>query len=288
MRKQSRAIVQLVMSAVMLCIVALSVSAATYAWFSSNSVVITERVSGKSNTDTVDLLVSGTGGTDFRGSKETAVVRIGSSDLKELMPVSTADLKHFVYNDGIVEEKAVHFTKTEEEYYYHGRVYLKAEAVNHTDGEVLALYLDGAGERGELFRNATANVWNTARLGLTFDGGAPIILRVGEGRNPDREKAVPAYLNGTKLADNQVIDSSGEVLRAVNDPSVPLGKHMLGQSGTAANGVEPMLLMELNRIYTVDIYVYLEGCDPDCSEMVQKSSLDLYLAFYGILTRRDG
>ena len=288
MRKHGGYIVKLALSAVMLCIVALSVSAATYAWFSSNSVVRTDRVSGKSNTDTVELLVSGTGGADFKGRKETAIVKIGSSDLNELMPVSTADLKHFVYNDGIVEDMAVHFSKTEEDYYYHGRVYLKAEAVNHDSGEVLALYLDGADERGEFFRNATGNVLNCVRLGLTFDGGTPFIFRVGEEQNPDREKAADTYLYGTKLADNQVIDSSGEVLRAVYDPSVPLKQYMLGQNGTTENVVKPMLLMELNKIYTVDIYVYLEGCDPDCTEMVQQSSLDFYLAFYGILTRRDG
>ena len=45
----------------------------------------------------------------------------------------------------------------------------------------------------------------------------------------------------------------------------------------------PLMYMELNRIYTVDVYLYIEGCDPDCSDSIGLQEADLHLAFYGIL-----
>jgi hypothetical protein len=44
------------------------------------------------------------------------------------------------------------------------------------------------------------------------------------------------------------------------------------------------MYLELNQIYAVDIYFYLEGCDPDCSDSVSLDGADLHLAFYGVLT----
>ena len=48
---------------------------------------------------------------------------------------------------------------------------------------------------------------------------------------------------------------------------------------------KPLLTMEVNRIYPVDIYFYLEGCDPDCSNSIQYSTVDLQLGFYGVLSQ---
>ena len=43
--------------------------------------------------------------------------------------------------------------------------------------------------------------------------------------------------------------------------------------------------MQLNKIYTVDIYYYLEGCDPDCSNSIQYSTVELQLRLYGVLSQ---
>ena len=48
-----------------------------------------------------------------------------------------------------------------------------------------------------------------------------------------------------------------------------------------------LLEMELNRIYTVDVYFYLEGCDPDCSDSVSDQEADIHLAFYGVIDRGE-
>ena len=270
----------------MILVIALSLTTATYAWFASNSVVRTDHVISQTDTDTVELLVSETGGDAFHGGSEAVIARVNNTATEELMPVSTADLKNFVYNAGSIDGMAVHFTKTEDEYYYHGRIFLRADAVNHENDERLALYLDESEEMGPLFRNATGNVLNAVRLGLTFDGETSYIFRVSEEQNSGQDRVHNTKLNGVELGENQVIDSSHDTLQAVADPSVPLEEYMLDREGTiSGNTSKPLLQMELNRIYTLDIYVYLEGCDPDCSEVTQLGSMDFYLAFYGILTK---
>lgn len=283
--KYMRYYVKLAASAFMMIVIAMSFTTATYAWFTSNRVVHTDKVVSRSSTDTVELLVSSTGGYDFRGSSEAVISRVNDTSSDELMPVSTADLRNFVYNDGSVEAMAVHFTRTENEYYYHGRIYLRADAVNHGDNEKLALYFDESDEKGALFQSDEDSVLNSLRLGLVIDGEEFSIFRVSEESNPGQDRLGNTRLNGIELGENQVIDSSQGILQAVSDPSVPLGDYMVDMDGTdKGNTVKPILLMDLNRIYTMDIYVYLEGCDPDCTEAAQLGSLDFYLAFYGILT----
>lgn len=47
------------------------------------------------------------------------------------------------------------------------------------------------------------------------------------------------------------------------------------------------MTMDLNQIYPVDIYFYLEGCDPDCSDDLSFDIADLHLAFYGVLQQEE-
>lgn len=261
-------------------------SSATYAWFSTNSVVKTDRVQGRSGTDRVTLQVSQTGGDGFVGLSETGIVQVNDSNAQLLLPVSTADLRHFVYNASTVGDEAMSFEKVENErFYYHGRVYVRATAEGHSEESTLALYLDGANEGGQVVRNKKGYLANAARLGLMFDGGNAKILRVSEESNPTNDQTMNTVLNGEKLTVGQVIDSAGETLKAVGDPSEALSKYTSAADGTVTgNGVTPLYIMKLNEIYAVDIYFYLEGCDPDCSDVTRMDELDLQLAFYGVLT----
>ena len=264
----------------------LTFSAATYAWFSSNSIVSTNKVQGRSGTDTVELQISSSGGDGFKAGSEAALAQVNASSSEMLMPVSTADLRTFVINTGTVEGKAVNFEKIAgEKYVYHGRVYLKAAAQGH-EGAKLALYLDGAESAGGNFaQNVKGYVANAARLGLLFDGGSSKILRLSETSNPTAQQVSNAVLNGTEVKPGQVINGSANPMQIAADPSLPMARFMVGDDGLAGNAsVEPLLMMELNRIYAVDVYFYLEGCDPDCSDVTKLDSLNLHLAFYGVLT----
>ena len=266
--------------------VAMSLTAATYAWFSSNSVVKTDYATGRSGTDTVELQISSSGGGSFQPEEKAAIVQVNETQATLLLPVSTADLSNFVYSTGTIEDAAVNFVKVEnEKYYYHGRVYLRAAAEGHSENAKLKLYLDDAEESGgAFFANMKGYMANAARLGLTFDGGDAHILRVSEDSNPEKDRTANTVLNGVRLDESQVIDSSGSGLSAVADPSEALATYTVGAEGLTDNTVKSLFTMNLNQIYEVDIYFYMEGCDPDCSDVTQLDELDFHLSFYGILT----
>lgn len=265
----------------------LSLTAATYAWFSTNSVVSTDRVSGRSGTDNVTLQISQTGGNDFKGDKEASLVQVNLASSERLMPVSTSDLKTFVLSPSMVNGQATHFERLEgEKFIYHGRIYLRATATGHSENAKLALYLDGSkAAGGDLVTSTKGNIANAGRLGILFDGGNVKILRLTEEKNADGQQVMNAVLNGVEVKPGQVINGSTDPMSIVSDPSLPIAQFMVGEDGLAGNAsVQPLIKMDLNRVYAVDVYFYLEGCDPDCTDMAKLDSLNLHLAFYGVLT----
>ena len=264
----------------------LALSAATYAWFTSNRLVNTDKATARSGTDTLELQISSEGGNNFQALSEAAIIQMNRTALSELMPVSTADLNSFVYNPSSRGDMAESFrTVTDENYYYHGRIYLRALAQGDSVSGRMALYLDEDNEAGGALAQSDGGlVLNAARLGLTFDGGNPAIFYLSNDSNPESQQIRNTSINGEILADGQVLKSSGGTLSAVADPSIPLANRTIVMNDSGAVLPEaPLLYMNLNQIYTVDIYFYIEGCDPDCSNSIGLDELDLHLAFYGIL-----
>lgn len=267
-------------------IVMLVLSVATYAWFSTNRIVTTDRATARSGTDNLQLQISETGGSGFKGSDETAIVQINTASQTQLMPVSTSDLKTFVYNPTSVDGMATNFQTVEnEKYYYHGRIYLRAVAEGKEAGARMALYLDEDNEVGGKLAQADSGLLlNAARLGLTFDGGSPVIFSLSDTHNDLKEQRRNTVLNGVLLGDNQVLSATGGNITPVADPSISLDSRMIIMNDSAVTlPDEPLFYMALNQIYTVDIYFYIEGCDTDCSDSVSYDEADLHLAFYGIL-----
>ena len=271
----------------MMFIIIVVFTSATYAWFTSNRVVSTDRATVRSGTDQLELQISETGGDAFSGSDSAAIVKVNQTDYMRLMPVSTADLQHFVYNPKTNEndDAEVFRTVENEKYYYHGRFYLRAVSEGRTDGAKMALYLDEDEEAGGALAAADdGQLLNAARLGLTFDGGNPVIYYLSEEGNIDGAETTNTVLNGTNLGAGQVIDSAGGTFEGVKDPAVPIAVNRITMDDTKVTLPEkPLLLMELNRTYTVDVYFYIEGCDPDCTNVISYNEADLHLAFYGIL-----
>lgn len=261
-------------------------SGAAYAWFTSNRVVDTDRVTSRSGSETVELQVSSSGGGSFNGSDEAALTQVNTVDSTSLMPVSTADLKTFVCCPASAGDKAEIFQIVEnEKYYYHGRIYLRALVEGEAVGSKMALYLDEGDEAGgELVQAGSGSLLNAARLGLTFDSSNPVIFYLSDAKEAVNGQAGNTVLNGIMLGADQVLNASGSSIQAVADPSLPISSRRItmDDSGASLPG-EPLLYMELNRIYTVDVYFYIEGCDPDCTDSISLDEADLHLAFYGIL-----
>lgn len=269
----------------------ISCSAATFAWFTSNQVVKTDRVSGRSGTDSVELLISPDGGASFRGGEESAIVQVNSTDLTNLMPVSTADLKTFVCAEGTDGDNAAHFAKVEnEKYYYHGRVYIQAKAESQPSGTRMNLYLEeGTDSGGELLQNASGDILNAGRLGLVFNQESFLIFKLTDKTNEEGNRVYNTMIDGKLLGDDQVLSMNGNSPQAVKDPAVSLSDYTMNSSeNDSALPNQSLFTMNLNQIYPVDIYFYMEGCDPDCSKSVERTSVNLHLAFYGVLTGGTG
>lgn len=253
----------------------------TYAWFSSNSIVETDRVNARTGTDEIVLYVSAKGEGEFQKLSQVSPVQVNQIKEGRLMPVSTADLTNFVYNDAMENMVATSYERDAREIYiYHGRVYLKAESTDAQEKRKLALYFDGK-EASEMFPSAKEEVRKAARLGLTLNGGTPRIFRLEEGHVGDAQ--ANTTLNGEKLSENQVIDSSKEPFRGVEDPSVPMNGYLV----EGAEQPTPIYILECNKVYTLDIYFYLEGCDPDCVTSLERTQVDMSLGFYGAVTTED-
>lgn len=239
-------------------------TAATFAWFTANEKVETDLVRSRTGTAQLELQISR---TDFNpdSSHEVALKQPGNV----LMPVSTADLVHFAYNPMTQDGLATQFLPADESLYYHDTIYLRALGEGFAAGTKLALYLD---DDVSIAENVSGELLSAARLGFRFDDGAPKIVAL----STENEGTGNTQLGGVMLKPGQVISLTGGTATAVSDPAVPLA--------SVQPGGQSLFDMELNRVYKVDIYFYIEGCDPDCtSEKVGLDRAALQLGFYGLL-----
>lgn len=261
-------------------VTALALTAATYAWFSANREVQTDRVTSLTGSDQLELQISTQGGAAFTPSK-SASGNENEAPLKPLdtplLPVSTADLRSFVYCPFTENGNAETFLPTTDEaFYYHDTIYLRAVADGMPEGTRMALYLDNPetpivqAEEGELL--------TAARLGLTFDGGSPVIFALSE-ENDGPGNSRPG---GTPLESGQVLSYREGAAVPTEDPAISLADGQIPTGGGPAKN--PIAYLELNRVYTVDVYFYLEGCDPDCTDQkVGRDQAMLNLAFFGLV-----
>ena len=267
------------------CMIVLT--AATFAWFSSNNKVATSKIEARTGSADVKLLLSGSS-TDFSESS-ASIVQINSTDKEYLLPVSTADLETFVYNPVTSEGMAAYFEElSDEAYIYHGRIYMLAESTESQPGAKLAVYLDESTASGGVLASkgedqTVASLVNASRLGLVFEN-KKIILRVTENQNEESARVRNTVVGGVLLEDGKVLTVSNGSVVAVNDPSQPLSRYTVNtDSANAAQPSEPLFEIDLNRVYPLDIYFYIEGCDPDCSDNISLLATDLHIALYGAL-----
>jgi hypothetical protein len=259
--------------------------ASTYAWFTANREVETSVATARTGEEKLELQISAYGGSSFQSQESVPIQQVNQTDAGDLMPVSTDDLTNFVYVPFTQDGQATVFRQVEnEQYYYHGRVYLRAVGSGWDSGTKLNLYLDQSDDI--LGSDVDGTMLNAARLGLKFDGGSPVILKLSESSNASANQVLHTVVNGQTLGANQVLHSSGGSVSPVTDPGASAEDHTMTFEN---NGIQvpqnALYSMELNTIYPVDIYFYLEGCDPDCSESITLKQADLFLAFYGVISQ---
>lgn len=267
----------------------LALSAATYAWFTSNRAVSTSTATARTKEESLELQLSSQGGSSFQSEETAAITQVNQTKAEQLMPVSTADLRDFVYSPGTVEGMAASFLPVEDEkYYYHGRLYLRASGNGLAEGATMKLYLDQSD--GLLGQASNGALLNASRLGLVFDedSSTPVILRLTEEESASREQTYNTVINGQTLGKGQVLAYQNKVVSAVSDPSQPIADYTVSFTDNSIHLPEKELLnMKLNQIYTLDVYFYLEGCDPDCSDGISQNMADIHLAFFGVLNQGE-
>jgi len=258
-----------ILAAVSALVALLAVSAVSFAWFTSNRSVNTSRVSASTDDAEMSLLLSPTGGSSFKGSTECDITQVNKQDVKALIPVSTSDLENFCYliNEGVYGD----VDQDDEDYYYHGRIFVKAEGISGT----VNLFLE---KPDELFVKSeeASYLLNAARLGVVVEGMDPVILYLSEEENDEDDQVSNTYIGSKIQDDGIVLDSSSASVKAVEDPSVYFKEYCV-----EAEDPKPLATIRAGRVYQIDLYFYLEGCDPDCSDSLYENAGTMQLFFYG-------
>lgn len=270
---------------VTICAALAAMTAATYAWFTTNKAVSTGTATARTGDERLELQISSEGGSRFTDQETVSVFQVNQTDQKNMIPVSTDNLVDFVYAPFTSGGDAKKFLRVEkEENYYHGRIYLRAVGDGFAADDRLALYLDQSD--GILASASSGMLLHASRLGLRFDNDKTVIFRLSDDTNPKDAQTYNTIINGERLGADQVLSYQNGMIKAVTDPSVSLSDYTISfETSSIRVPDKPLLLMEWNKIYTLDIYFYLEGCDPDCSDSVSFDQADIHLAFYGMLSQ---
>lgn len=257
------------LATVMVVLALLLAGGATFAWFTYNSRVGTDRITAKTSDANVNLLLSATK-DPFNGKEECDIVQVNTFNKEQLQPVSTSDLVTFVYNNGS--------KVSDESGYFHGRLFVQATGDGLIQSKI-GIYLDN---NTDLFTNdENKKLLNAARIGLAFEGKDPVIISLSEEHNASGEQVNNTVLNGVAVDSGKPLhmDSNGNVTQ-VADPAVSVAAIGIKTNSSA----KPLAVLDIGKIYQLDIYFYLEGTDPDCSNSLQLNGATVQLAFYGALT----
>lgn len=252
---------------------------------SGNNDVNTNTASASTNQDGVNLLIGETESSlRIVAPTDTGVTIASSTDCADiLMPVSTVDLTNFYYASGSVGGKATAFAPCDDthKFFWHGVIYLKAEVSGgEHSGQKMKIYLD---DRTTVADEGTAGFINAGRIGLKVskDGSevGNMIIRMSENQSSVQN-------NMSDIPNGYVLSS--ETATAA-DPSEKLSDCLLTYTSddivTPASGpVFEIDYADFNKVYKVDVYGYLEGCDPDCNEELHYTKGNFSLAFYGMLS----
>ena len=290
---------QMAAAIAMVCVAAVALGSSTYAWFVNNTKVTAEKVDVTAKAANNLLITHGDGETD---AKWGTVATLNAYDSKDFAPVSTigsatyADLKFYKDNawktdtDGTYNaSEFVDATAGTE--YYKDTITLKASQKSN-------LYLDKETvfEIAQKAEAATANdTATTLRVALVVNGKGITTYNGAYIYQVDKDNLNDSY-NTTLLT----LDADG-VKKAISGAST--SADIVGKNIDTANGVTKYLhtgttnttpnlattptnnamatefndadvlyqFTEPDDTVTIDVYIWMEGCDKDCNSSVVKN-----------------
>lgn len=253
------------------------IAGTTYAWFTltgRSSVNVTPMGGTVSEGDTV-LLISNSESGPFDKNCELIL----SGNPEALKPVSTADLTSFYRataqnNEGIAVRYSDASGETDQNT-LHGTVYLQCRYAP------CKVYFD----RNELKLGNDAQALAAMRLGLkitTRGGSNTYILKLDDMGSTAGAEAVRTVPGADTVVSS--VNGDGQAVYTA-DPSVGIAACMAAdgsEEGTYEAGREMLCSLEADEVASVEYWLYLEGCDDNCSNPVQNRSSELQLAFAGV------
>lgn len=251
------------------------VGGATYAWFTFNPYTNVEPMSSTVSDGDIALLIS----SEADGSFETKCV-LPNSVSGNLQPISTADLRNFFTNvkqnrQGITVsyQNAANRVETDT---IHGKLYLRSLK---DDCEVF-FYRNG------MYFGDDPQVLAALRLGL--------LIKVG-GNERYYIFDLDDMLNTQSAQKLQTTEQERVVVSSVSDQGKPnyqtdpardLRAYFAVPSedskGLPKAGAQALCTIQAGEIATVEYWLYLEGCDENCTNEVQDCEASLQLSFAGV------
>lgn len=252
-------------------------SGTTFAWFTLSGISSTNvtPVSGTVSDGNGSLLISAARSGPFE--KSCNLVLDANPDA--LQPVSTANLENFYQATAQNKEgisllyKSVDSSLTDK--LLHGTVYLKCE-----DG-ACDVYFNPE----ELNLGSDSQALAAMRLGMkitSHTGTKTWIWKLD-----DIGSTFGAQSVRTISAANSVVSSISQSGQPsyTTDPAENIGDYMAekgSSDGAYQAGNKIVVQMNADEIATVEYWLYLEGCDDQCSNPVQNRNTEIKLAFAGV------
>lgn len=260
-------------------ILAVTLTTATYAWFTVNAVTNVEPMEQAVSRGDANLLISDSRSGPF--DRECKLRLTGTTE--ELKPLSTADLSQFFQasaqdRNGI--STLFRQVKEPDSRALHGTVYLQCKYRG------CDVYLKKTG----LDFGVDGQMLSALRLGLkisTENKSETLIFRMDElGNTGGAASTVTVSEQGSVVSS---ADSSGKA-SFVKDPSVSMSDYLAVEGGEDEEpkaGVRPLCSLKADEIAEVEFWMYLEGCDDNCVNEVQKRNASLQLSFAGVPEEED-
>lgn len=261
-----------------LVLAAVIVTGSTYAWFTMTGRTSTNvtPMSGTVGSGDSVLLIS----LDREGPFDTTCELRPEGNPGMLSPLSTGDLTHFyrvtAQNAAGIALLYRNADQDVNQDTIHGTVYLKCE-------------------------NAACDVYlDREKLSLGSDSQALAAMRLGLKITTEDQEVHTYILKLDELGSTAGVSAAQTVPRAdtvvssvagsgqadyVTDPAENIGAYMAetGENDGEYHAGEKMLCsMEADTTAAVEYWLYLEGCDENCSNPVQNRGTEIALAFAGV------
>lgn len=271
---------QALLSIIALLLLLISITVGTFAWFTFRTDVNVEPIAGTVGKTDGSLLISAAPEGPFDKECELRAFCPATG----LKPLSTADLRHF-YTAAMQnsEGRVIRFRNADrmvDECAIHGHVYLKATK------EPANVYLNQAG----LFFGTDIQALASMRLGMvvTIPGAASKTFLFQLDDMADVSRAAAHMTIADEYRGMVVGSAQGDSVHMTPDPAAALSRHWAVLTGPEEEPVvsvgTPMFALEPEVVADVEFWLYLEGCDIHCQNLVngvQNRDAALSLAFYG-------